>query len=73
MKCKCNIDCILGKEKTKTLTTLLNILGKEFTNHTLLAKIKPLSAKSLDCEFIHSWGLSYYCSNRDVIIKFQAQ
>lgn len=71
MKCKCKIIYVLGKEEALILATIFNIMGKEYSKHTLFLKIEPKTAQSLDCEFLCSWGLNYYCAKRDVITKFQ--
>ena len=73
MKCKCEIKYVLGKEDALLLATLFKLVGKDYSEYASFAKVKPQTAQSLDCGFLcSSWGFDYYCVNRDVITKFQA-
>ncbi|MFA5361716.1 MAG: hypothetical protein WC335_00500 [Candidatus Omnitrophota bacterium] len=71
MECKCKIKEIMNPRETEFLRHLFRYRNSGTPETEELAVLEGMPQGN-NCEFLYSWGFSYYCANPEIIKKFSS-
>lgn len=69
MACRCRIKQLVDNKELEDMKGLFLTLRGVKLQVDRLAELEPLNTV-VPCEFMYSWGFSYYCAKPEVIEEF---